>query len=73
ICFTDVRPGFVATDLIKDGRYPMKLRTDDVARMIVRAIEKRKAVATIDLRYRLLVFLWRMVPRRVWVRLHISS
>ena len=73
ICFTDVRPGFVATDLIKDGRYPMKLRTDDVARMIVRAIEKRKAVATVDWRYRLLVFLWRMVPRRVWVRLHISS
>lgn len=73
ICFTDVRPGFVATDLIKDGRYPMKLRTDDVARMIVRAIEKRKAVATVDWRYRLLVLLWRMVPRCVWVRLHISS
>lgn len=73
ICFTDVRPGFVATDLIKDGRYPMKLWTDDVARMIVRAIEKRKAVATIDWRYRLLVCLWRMVPRCVWIRLHIAS
>lgn len=73
IYFTDVRPGFVATDLIKDGRYPMKLRTDDVARMIVRAIEKRKVVATVDWRYRLLVFLWRMVPRCVWIRLHIAS
>lgn len=72
IRFTDIRPGFVATDLIKDGNYPLKLRANDVAKMIVRAIEKKKAVATIDWRYRLLVFFWRMIPRCVWKRLKIK-
>lgn len=72
IRFTDIRPGFVATDLIKDGNYPLKLRADDVAKMIVKAIEKKKAVATIDWRYRLLVFFWRMIPRCVWKRLKIK-
>lgn len=72
IRFTDIRPGFVATDLIKDGNYPLKLRADDVAKMIVRAIEKKKAVVTIDWRYRLLVFFWRMIPRCVWKRLKIK-
>lgn len=72
IRFTDIRPGFVATDLIKDGNYPLKLRADDVAKMIVRAIEKKKAVVTIDWRYRLLVFFWRMIPRCIWKRLKIK-
>ncbi len=71
IHFTDIRPGFVATDLIAGGNYPLQLDAEDVARQIVRAIEKRKAVATIDWRYRALVCLWRMVPRWMWVKLRI--
>ncbi len=73
IRFTDIRPGFVATGLLAGGRYPLQLDAELVARRIVRAIGKKKAVVTIDWRYRLLVFFWRMVPRWLWVRLRIYS
>lgn len=70
IRFTDIRPGFVATDLLNDGgRYPMLMRPEAVARQIVRALYRRKRVAVIDWRYRLLVFFWKMLPRWIWKRL----
>ncbi len=69
IRITDIRPGFVATDLLAGGRYPLQLNVEDVARLIVRAIKKKKAVTTIDWRYGLLVFFWRLLPRWLWVRL----
>lgn len=72
LTFTDIRPGFVDTDLIRNGNYPLKLRADAVARSIVRAILRKRAVVTIDGRYRLLVFFWRLIPRWLWVRLPIG-
>ncbi len=72
VTLTDIRPGFVATDLLAGGDYPLTLRVEDVARAVVSALRKRKSVATIDWRYRLLVALWRMVPRSVWVRMRIG-
>ena len=74
IRFTDIRPGFVDTNLLKgDKHYPMLMRPERVAVRIVRALERKEAVCTIDLRYRLLVFLWRLIPRCVWVRLPIRN
>ena len=70
----DIRPGFVATPLIADGHnYPMQLKAPDVARKIVRGIERNRPVITIDWRYRILVALWRLIPRWLWVRLPIAS
>ena len=40
---------------------------------IVHAIEKKKEVVTIDWRYAILVFFWRIIPRWLWVRLRITS
>ena len=71
ISITDIRPGFVKTDLIAGSHYPMQLRAEDVARLIVRAIEHRKAVVTIDWKYRMLVALWRLIPRWMWVRMRV--
>ena len=71
INITDIRPGFVKTDLIAGSHYPMQLRAEDVARLIVRAIEHRKAVVTIDWKYRMLVALWRLIPRWMWVRMRV--
>lgn len=71
ITFTDIRPGFVATDLIAGGNYPMKLQAADVARQIIRAIHGKKRVVVIDWRYRLLVFFWRMIPSWLWIRLRL--
>lgn len=73
ISFTDIRPGFVATDLIKDGKYPMKLTAVNVAKEIVNALEKKKTVVVIDWKYRILVTFWKLVPRWIWVRLKVST
>ena len=69
IGITDIRPGFVATDLIAGSHFPLQLKAEDVARTIVRAIEQGREVVTIDWRYRLLVAAWQLIPRWLWVRL----
>ena len=73
IRFTDIRPGFVATDLLRNGKYPMLMHADKVAEYIVRALKHKKRVKVIDGRYRLLVFFWRMIPRWLWERLPIKN
>ena len=72
ISIHDIRPGFVRTALISGGNYPMQLDAAKVARQIVRGLERGRSVITIDWRYRLLVFFWRLIPRWLWVRMRIS-
>lgn len=67
IRFTDIRPGFVETDLLKgDFRYPMMLKPEKVARQIVRAVNNKRHVKVIDWRYAILTALWRRLPRSLW-------
>ena len=67
IRFTDIRPGFVDTDLLKgDYHYPMMLKPQAVARDIVKAIQKKRHVKVIDWKYAILTALWRRVPRFIW-------
>ena len=67
IQFTDIRPGFVNTDLLKgDFRYPMMLKPDKVARRIVSAILSKRHVVVIDWKYAILTALWRRLPRVLW-------
>ena len=72
IRFTDIRPGFVATDLLGDDPYPMLLDKTAVARDIVSSIEKRRHVRVIDWRWRAVTWLWRRIPRFVWRRLSLT-
>lgn len=72
IDFTDIRPGFVKTDLLKDGNYPMLLQPEKVARKIVKAIEARKRRAIIDWKYAILVFFWKLIPAFIWERFPIQ-
>lgn len=69
IVFTDIRPGFVDTDLLAGGRYPMLMDKRRVAKDIVASVHCGRRVRIIDWRYRLLVVLWRMIPYGVWRRL----
>ena len=70
IHFTDLRPGFVDTDLLNDGRhYPLLLNKVRVAEDIVKAIERRRHVRVIDGRWRAITWLWRRIPRWLWRRL----
>lgn len=72
ITFTDIRPGFVETALLKDRNYPLLMKADKVALDIVKAIEKKKRIAIIDYRYRLITFFWRLIPGWLWERLSIK-
>ena len=73
ISITDIRPGFVKTDLIAGSNYPLQLDAKDVAKSIVRAVEKGESVKVIDWRYALLVFLWSLIPRWIWTRMMIAK
>ena len=67
IRFTDLRPGFVDTDLLNDGNhYPLLLNKEKVARDMVRSIEKRRHVRVIDRRWRIITRVWRLIPRCIW-------
>ncbi len=73
IRFTDLRPGFVATDLLNDGNtYPLLLNKVDVAREMVHAIEKKTHILVIDWRWRIITAFWRRIPRCIWRSLRIS-
>lgn len=71
ISFTDIRPGFVDTALLRNANYPMKMEADYVAKRLYNAVIKRKRVAIIDWKYSILVFFWRMIPNFLWERLKI--
>ncbi len=67
IRFTDLRPGFVDTDLLNDGnRYPLLLNKEKVAQAMVRAIERGDHIRVIDYRWRLITAFWRRIPRWLW-------
>ncbi len=73
IQFTDIRPGFVATALLKNRKYPLLMRADSTAQHIVKALANKKRVAIIDTRYAILVFFWQLIPRWLWERLPIRN
>lgn len=73
IRFTDIRPGFVRTDLIAGTDFPLQLDAKDVAASIVKALHRGQRIKTIDWRYALLVSLWRLIPRGIWERMRIKK
>lgn len=71
--FTDIRPGFIRTDLLDGNRtYPMEMTVDHAAPLIEKAIDHGRRVAYIDWRWGLIVFFWRMIPRCVWKRISLN-
>ena len=72
IRFTDLRPGFVDTDLLRPDsandyqHYPVILDPTAVAHDIVRSIERRRHVRVIDWRWRIITAAWRLIPRCLW-------
>ena len=72
IRFTDLRPGFVDTDLLRPHttgdrqRYPILLEPKAVARDIVCSIERHRHIRVIDWRWRIITAVWRFAPRWLW-------
>ena len=74
ITFTDIRPGFVHTDLLNDGKnYPVLMDCGSTAQLIVKAVTARRVVKVVDWRYRLLTCAWKLLPRWMWVRMPIKN
>lgn len=73
ITFTDIRPGFVDTALIKNSNFPLLMKPEKVARTIYHAVNNHKRIVTIDWKYRMLVAVWRLIPRFIWERMPVSK
>ena len=74
ISFTDIRPGFVATDLLnKSKHYPMLMKKEKVAKIIIKALKHKKRIAIIDWKFHLLVILWRLIPSCIWERISVKN
>ena len=73
IKFTDIRPGFVATDFIAGDGYPLAMQTDYVVEQILEAVKKGKRSVIIDWKYRLICFVWRHLPSWLWERLKVKN
>lgn len=73
ITITDIRPGFVDTALLSGEQFPMLMRPEAVAKSIAIALSQGQSVRIIDWRYRILVALWRLIPRWLWERLPIKG
>lgn len=73
ITFTDIRPGFVETPLLKDRNYPMLMQANCVAAHIISAIARKKRVIVIDWRYAILVFFWKLIPSCLWERMPVKN
>ncbi len=74
VSFTDIRPGFVRTDLLDaEKSYPMIMSVDYAAPLIEHAILSRRRRAYIDSRWLVVNTLWRMIPRCLWKRINILN
>lgn len=72
ITIGDIRPGFVATEILNpDKHYPMLMSAERAAHYILRSFERRQRITIFDWRYRLLVSFWRLIPRWLWERITI--
>ena len=70
IHFTDIRPGFAATDILNPNKhYPMMMSKERAGRLATKAILRKKRVAVIDWKFAVLTFFWSLIPRCVWERL----
>lgn len=65
----DVRPGYVDTDMIDKQRAFWVAPVEKAARQIVRAIENRKRVVYVTKRWRLISWLFRVLPERFYARI----
>lgn len=63
---TDIRPGFVATDMAKGEGLFWMMPVGKAADQIVRAIRRRRSVAVVTRRWRLLAWILKHLPECIY-------
>lgn len=72
--FTDIRPGFIRTDFLAGTKpFPLEMALDYAAPRIELAILRRKRVAVIDSRWKIVVALWKCIPQSIWRQLPVNT
>ena len=66
---TDIRPGFVDTDMAKGAGQFWVAPVEKAARQIVSAIRDRKPVAYVTKRWALIALVLKIIPKRIYWRL----
>lgn len=69
IKFTTILPGFIRTPMLHTEKYPLEISLDKGARLIFRAIEKRRRQAIVPGRWRIVRILWWTIPKWIWERM----
>lgn len=69
IVITDIRPGFVDTEMAKGEGIFWMASTEKASKQIVAAIKSRKAVAYITRRWRIISTLLKLLPRQLYQRI----
>jgi short-subunit dehydrogenase len=70
ISFTDIRPGWIRTPLLKaDREYPMTMELEEIMPAIIKALIRKSRVVVIDCRWRAAYYLWRLIPDCFWVKM----
>lgn len=68
--FCDIRPGFVATEILNpDKKYPMVMTCEQAVNHIQQGLRRNKRIIIFDWRFKLLVLFWRLIPRPLWERI----
>ena len=66
----DIRPGFVATEILNpEKHYPMIMTAQQAAKYVVCSLRRHQRITIFDWRYKLLVGFWRLIPRCIWERM----
>lgn len=70
VFFSDIRPGFVATELLERGHhYPILMTADQAAGHILKGLRRKRRVIIFDWRFRVITALWYLIPRGLWERM----
>ena len=73
IRFTDIRPGFIDTPLLRGHRFPHTMTVEKAARSIRKAVYSKKHIAYIDGLWHAVVVLMRCVPKCIWRKLNLNG
>ncbi|MCK4751629.1 MAG: SDR family NAD(P)-dependent oxidoreductase, partial [Bacteroidales bacterium] len=69
ISVTDIRPGFVETDMARGDKMFWVASPEKAAFLIYKAIRRKKRVAYISRRWRILAFLLKILPRGIYEKI----